>query len=207
MLSIPIFPESQHKIIESLTQYSDLDLVSLHQLHPKQGKFFAALFCRHGAIVYNVVQHTAQSPIQIDYLFAMAWREIFLALQRVQLSLHPETINWQNWLIDLTGHTLDRLEIPPPEQTRYSLTNAPPPLWCYVEQGLDRLPPLSRLIVVMNQNLNWNEQRISAYLHGEGEKIPATSIPQYLAVGYQQLEATLPQDIRDIYLTIESHNS
>jgi hypothetical protein len=200
MLSIPIFPESQHKIVKSLDRCSDLDLVSLHQLHPKQGKFFTALFCRHSAIVYSVVQHAAQSPIQIDYLFAMAWREIFLALQRVQLSPHPETINWQNWLIDMTGHTLDRLKIPPPEQISYSLTHASPPLWCYLEQGFNLIPPLSRLIIAMNQHLNWNEKKISAYLHGEGEKIPPASIPQYIALGYQQLEATLPQDIRDIYL-------
>ena len=201
MLSLPIFPESQHKIIQSLAQHTDLDLVSLHQLHPQQGKFFTALFCRHSTIVYSVVQHAAQSPIQIDYLFAMAWREIFLALPRVQLAVHPEITNWQNWSIDMTGVTLDRYKkIPHPEQIRYSLTNAPPPLWCYLDRGLDLIPPLSRLIVVMKQSLNWNEQKISAYLHGEGEKISAIAIPEYIDRGYQQLAATLPQDIRDIYL-------
>jgi hypothetical protein len=204
MLSIPIFPEAKHEIVESLARHSDRELVSLHQLHPEQGKFFTALFCRYNAIVYSVIQHAVKSPVQIDYLFAIAWRQIFQELQRVKLPANPEATNWQNWLMDITGRTIDRIEVPPPAQIRYSLTAAPPPLWCYLELGLDRIPPLSRLIVVMTQSLKWNEQRISAYLQGEGQKIPASSIPSYLAEGYQQLEAALPEDIRDIYLDLRS---
>jgi hypothetical protein len=59
----------------------------------------------------------------------------------------------------------------------------------------------------MTQSLHWNEQRISAYLQGEGEKIPAANIPDYLATAYQQLETDLPQDIRDIYLVVRTKNS
>ena len=57
----------------------------------------------------------------------------------------------------------------------------------------------------MTQSLKWNEQRISAYLQGEGTKIPTASIPQYLTEGYQQLEAAIPEDIRQIYLSIDTH--
>jgi hypothetical protein len=200
MLSIPTFPESNHEILRSLAIYSDRELVSLHQLHPEQGKFFTALFCRYNSIVYSVVQHAVESQLQADYLFAIAWRQIFQELQHVRLSADPEATNWQNWLIDITGDTIHRIELPPSAQIRYSLTAAPPPLWCYLNRGLDRLPPLLRLISIMTQNLKWNEQRICAYLQGEGQKISATSIPNYLAEGYQRLEADLPQDIRDIYL-------
>jgi hypothetical protein len=199
MLSIPTFPQAQHELLQSLEIYSDRELVSLHQLHPEQGKFFTALFFRYSSIVYSVVQHAVESQRQADYLFAIAWRQIFDELDRVKLSIDPAATNWQNWLMDITGNTIDRLEIPAPAQIRYTLAAAPPPLWCYLERGLDRVSPLSRLIVVMTQNFNWNEQRISAYLQGEGQKIPATSIPSYLAAGYQQLEAAVPQDIRDIY--------
>jgi hypothetical protein len=205
MLLIPTLPESHHQIVESLAEYSDRELVSLHQLHPDQGKFFTALFCRYGSIVYSVVQHAAESPIQVEYLFAIAWRQIFHELHRVQLSSDAEATNWQNWLIDITGNTIDQIEVPFPAQIRYCLSDAPPPLWCYLERGLDRIPPLSRLIVVMTQNLKWNEQRIAAYLQGEGETILPTAIPTYLETGYQQLKATLPQDIRDIYLAIDSN--
>jgi hypothetical protein len=200
MLSIPTFPEANHDILRSLAIYSDRELISLHQLHPEQGKFFTALFCRYGAIVHSVVQHAVESQLQADYLFAISWQQIFQELQQVKISADPEGTNWQNWLIDITGSTIHRVKIPQPAQIRYALTAAPPPLWCYLDRGLDRLSPLSRLIVVMTQNLKWNEQRISAYLQGEGQKIPATSIPEYLAEGYQQLEADLPQDIRRIYL-------
>ncbi len=200
MLPIPTLPEAQHAIVESLAQYSDGELVRLHQQHPDRGKFFTALFCRYGEILYSIVQHATESPIQTDYLFAIVWKQIFTELQRVQLSPDPAATNWQNWLIDITGTTISNTIVPAPEQIRYSLTEAPPPLWCYLHQGLDRLPPLLRSIVVMTQSLKLNEQRISAYLQGEGQNIPPNSIPIYLAEGYQQLEANLPQDIRDIYL-------
>ncbi len=200
MLSIPTFPESNHEILLSLAIYSDRELVSLHQQHPEQGKFFTALFCRYSSIVYSVVQHAVTSQLQADYLFAISWRQIFTELQRVKLSADPAATNWQNWLIDITGSTIALTEVPSLGQIRYAITTASPPLWCYLEQELDRLPPLSRLILVMNQSLKWNEQRICAYLQGEGQKISAASIPNYLAESYQLLEAALPQDIQHIYL-------
>jgi hypothetical protein len=55
-------------------------------------------------------------------------------------------------------------------------------------------------MVVMAKSLNWNEQRISAYLQGEGEKIPPSDIAIYLDEGYRALETALPDDIRRIYL-------
>jgi hypothetical protein len=200
MLSMPTFPEVEREIIRSLAVYSDRELVSLHQLHPEQGKFFTALFCRYGAIVHSVVQHAVESQVQADYLFAIAWRQIFEELDRVKVSANAEATNWQNWTIDITGSTLGRIEIPPADRIRYSLAAAPPPLKCYLERALDRIPPLSRLIVVMTQNLKWNEQRICAYLQGEGQKIPVASIPDYLAEGYRELEAAIPDDIWDLYL-------
>jgi hypothetical protein len=200
MLSIPTFPEANHEILLSLATYSDLELVGLHQLHPEQGKFFTALFCRYGSIVYSVVQHAVEFQQQADYLFAMSWQQIFVELERVKLTSDLEITNWQNWSIDITGKTLSQIEVPAPAQIRYDLATAPPPLRCYIERGLDRLSPLARLIVVMNQSLKWNEQRICAYLQGEGQIISAASILTYLSQGYQQLEADLPEDIRHIYL-------
>jgi hypothetical protein len=207
MLSIPTFPEADREILQSLAHYSDRELVSLHQLHPEQGKFFTALFCRYGAIVHSVVQQAVESQLQADYLFAIAWRQIFAELGRVQLSADAEATNWQNWLMDITGGTIDRVEVPPASQIRSTLTAAPPPLRCYLERALDAISPLARLIVVMTQSLKWNEQRISAYLQGEGQQIPAASISTYLTEGYQQLEAAVPEDIRAIYLSGETKST
>jgi hypothetical protein len=200
MLPIPTFPEANHEILLSLATYTDRELVSLHQLHPEQGKFFTALFCRYSSIVYSVVQHAVESQKQADYLFAIAWQRIFIELDRVRLSDNLEATNWQNWSIDITGKTIDQIRVPMPAQIRYDLATAPPPLRCYLERGLDRLSPLVRLIVMMHQNLKWNEQRICAYLQGEGQNIPVDRIPDYLAQGYRKLEADLPEDIRQIYL-------
>ena len=200
MLSTPTLPEAKHEIVESLARYSDRELISLHQRHPQEGKFFTALFCRYAPIVYSLVQQAAESPIQADYLLALVWKQIFQELQRVQINPEAASTIWQNWFVDLTGKALAQIDIPAPAQIRYSITDAPPPLWCYLQQGLDRLPPLLRSIVVMSHSLKLSEQRISAYLKGEGQDVSATDIPAYLAEGEGQLEAALPQDIRDIYL-------
>jgi hypothetical protein len=200
MLPIPTFPEANHEILLSLATYTDRELVRLHQLHPEQGKFFTAFFCRYSSIVYSVVQHAVESEQQANYLFANAGRQIFTELGRVALSANPEATNWQNWSIDITGKTIEQIRVPMPAQIRYDVATAPPPLHCYLERGLDRLLPLVRLIVVMHQNLNWNEQRICAYLQGEGQSISVERIPDYLSEGYRQLEADLPEDMRHIYL-------
>ena len=207
MLSIPIFPESHHEILQSLAHYSDRELVRQHQLYPEQGKFFAAFFYRYSEIVYNVIPQSVESQVQADYLFAIAWQQIFKELYQINLSVDSAPINWQEWLLAIASSTIDRVRVPVPAQVRYTLAAAPPPLWCYLQRGLDRLSPLSRLIVVMNQNFKWNEQRISAYLQGEGQKISAASIAEYLSVGFRELEAELPQDISDIYLVVSKENS
>ncbi len=207
MLTIPTFPEANHQILRSLTVYSDRELVSLHKIHPEQGKFFTAFFCRYSSIVYSVVRHAVASERQADYLFALAWQDIFHYLRSVKLAVDPDSTNWQNWAIDITARTIDRAEIPAPDRINYDLATAPPPLRCYLERGLDFLAPLVRTIVVMHQCFKWNEQRICAYLQGEGAKIDVDRIPDYLAEGYRQLEANLPQDIQEIYLRSRADTS
>jgi hypothetical protein len=207
MLSIPICPESHHEILQSLANYSDRELIRQHQLDPAQGKFFAAFFYRYSEIVYNVVQQSIESPVQADYLFVTAWQQIFRELSHINLSVDPATTNWQKWLVAIANSTIDRVRVPAAAQIRYRLAAAPPPLWCYLQLGLDRLSPLSRLIVVMNQNFKWNEQRISAYLQGEGQKVSAASVADYLSASFRELEADLPQDIRDIYLVVSKETS
>jgi hypothetical protein len=200
MVFLPNFPEAKHELIVPLSDLSDRELIARCQQQRDRGQFFTGLFCRYGAIVSATIQHAVESQTQAEYLLAIVWREIFQAIGRVHIPPESETVDWQAWILDITGNVLNRIEIPSLKQTRYSLTAAPPPLWCYLEQALDRIPPLLRLIVVMANSLQWNEQRISAYLQGEGEKIPPAEIPAYLAEGYRVLEASLPEDIRRIYL-------
>lgn len=205
-MQIPHFSESNHPLVKSLFHHSDRELLTLFQRHPEQGKYFTAIFCRYSPIAYTLIRHSARSPVQADYLFALTWRHIYYELGGLDLrnTLAPEANSFQNWLINVTAVCINQADLPPVESIHYSLQAAPPPLWCYLEQALEQLPPALRLMVVMAQTFHWSETRIAAYLQAEGEAIAPAEVKGRLQDGYQLLETTLPEDIREIYLGQES---
>ncbi len=193
-------------MIKSLSHLSDRELVTLFQRYPEQGKYFVTIFCRYNPIVYTLVRHSARSPVQADYLFALTWRHIFYELRG--LDLREETTSdansFQNWLINMTAICINQADLPPVESIHYNLKSAPPPLWCYLEQALDQLLPALRLMVVMAQTFHWSETRIAAYLQAEGEVMSPQSVRIQLQEAYQLLESGLPEDIAAIYLIDEA---
>ncbi len=92
------------------------------------------------------------------------------------------------------------MELPPVESIYYNLQECSPPLWCYVEQAMDQLEPVLRLMILLSQTFHWSETRIAAYLQAEGESISPFSVKTQLQQGLAALEAALPTDIRTIYL-------
>jgi hypothetical protein len=203
---IPHFFETNHPLIKSLVHYSDQDLLTLFQRYPEQGKHFVALVVRYSPIVYTLISHSARSPVQADYLFGMTWRHIFFEMRGLDLRGvdGSENTTFQNWLINQTAFCINQMEVPPVEMINYNLKDAPPPLWCYLEQALELLPPLVRLILIMGDNFRWSETRISAYLQAEGDEISPAEIHHLLQQGRQMLEEALPEDIRAIYLEQKS---
>ena len=201
-MQIPHFSESNHPIVKSLFHHSDQELLTLFQRYPEQGKYFTAIFCRYSPIVFTLIRHSARSPVQADYLFALTWRHIFHELRGLDLrhDTTPGSNSFQGWLINMTAICINQAELPPVESLHYDLQTAPPPLWCYLEQALEQLQPGIRLMVVMAQTFQWSETRIAAYLQAEGEVISPAQVRIQLQQGYQLLEATLPEDIREIYL-------
>lgn len=205
-MQLPNFPESNHPLVKSLFHHSDGELLTLFQRYPDCGKYFTAIFCRYSPIVYTLISHSAKSPVQADYLFVQSWRHIFHELRDLDLRQGRHNgnsgsgLSMQNWLINMTSLCINQIEPPPVESIHYSLQEAPPPLWCYVQQGLDLLPPLLRLVVVMAQTFRWSETRIAAYLQAEGEEIPPAEVKELLKEGYRLLDEQLPEDIRVIYL-------
>jgi hypothetical protein len=202
-MRIPHFPEANHPLVKSLFHHSDQELLQLFQSHPDAGKYFTVIFCRYSPIVYTLIQHSARSPVQADYLFAMTWKHIYYELGGLELddsSTIPQGLTLQNWLINITAFCINEIQLPPTEAIHYSLSTTSPPLWCYVEQALDQLPPMLRLIVLMAQTFHWSETRIAAYLQAEGEKISPPEVANLLQEGYSMLEEKLPADIRAIYL-------
>ena len=201
-MQIPHFPESNHPIVQSLFHHSDQELLTLFQCYPEQGKFFIAIFCRYSPIVYRLIRHSVRSPVQVDYLFALTWRHIYYELGSLNLceDRSPEVSSFQNWLINITALCINEAELPPVESIRYSLQDASLPLLCYMEQALEQLPPIMRLIVLMAQTFHWSETRISAYLQAEREMLSVADVKAQLLQGYHLLEAALPEDLRVIYL-------
>ncbi|MBC1219652.1 sigma-70 family RNA polymerase sigma factor [Nostoc sp. UCD121] len=201
-MQIPHFPEANHPLVKSLFHHSDHELLTLFQRHPDAGKYFTVIFCRYSPIVYTLIRHSARSPVQADYLFALTWRHIYYELGGLNLT-SPESgepaLTMQNWLINMTAFCINEIKLPPTEAIHYSLQATSPPLWCYVQQALDQLPPVLRLIVLMAQTFHWSETRIAAYLQAEGEAIAPNEVANFLQEGYRMLEDKLPTDIRAIY--------
>ncbi|MBD2409309.1 MAG: sigma-70 family RNA polymerase sigma factor [Desmonostoc geniculatum HA4340-LM1] len=202
-MQIPSFPEANHPLVKSLFHHSDDELLTLFQQYPDAGKYFTVIFCRYSPIVYTLIRHSARSPVQADYLFALTWRHIYYELGGLNLTRgesSEETLTMQNWLINMTAFCINELKLPPTEAIHYSLEATSPPLWCYIEQALDQLPPILRLIVLMSQTFHWSDTRIAAYLQAEGEAIAPHEVANFLQEGYRMLEDKLPTDIRAIYL-------
>lgn len=199
------FPESNHPLVKSLFHHSDRELVTLFQHHPEQGKYFTAIFCRYYPIVYTLIGHSARSPVQADYLFALTWRHMFYEMRGLELHNDGvgESNSFQSWIINMTALCINQVVVPPVESINYHLKDASPPLWCYLEQSLDRLPPAIRLILIMAQTFHWSETRIAAYLQAEGDRVSPAQVRATLNQGYQMLESSLPLDIAQIYLGSE----
>ena len=202
MVQLPNFSETNHPMIQSLFHYSDRELLTLFQRYPDEDKYFTAIYCRYGSIVYSLIQHQVKSPVQIDYLFALIWRHIFHELRGLDLSAGVDEnakITLQSWLINSTALCIKSCELPQVESIYYSLQIAPPPLWVYVQQALNLMPALMRISLIMEQTFHWSATRIAAYLQAEGESISPTDVDSLLKEAYQKLEALLPADLRSMY--------
>lgn len=196
-MRVPEFPEANHPLLDSLKTQGDLELLRQFQDYPDQGRFFAAIFYRYYPLVYGLILQNLVTPEVTNYLLALVWRQFFYEMRGLVFEDLPLD-SLQDWLIYHTGAFLREVSVP--EMITYDLETTPPPLWCYVEQGLEHLHPLSRFIVVMSEKFNWNQTRIIAYLQAEGQTVSLEEVNHYLEQGYTDLQASLPADIRAIYL-------
>jgi hypothetical protein len=202
-IKLPNHPESNHPLIHPLLSQSDQELVELIRQHPEQGRYFTALFCRYSDFVYTLFNQHASFYLQVDYLFAQTWRNIFQVLTNPERA--PDIDFSQpgllNLIADQVAARIVQEPLPPVASIHYSLSAAPPPLWCYLEASLDHLPPETRLIMVMAQTFHWSVPRIIAYLESEGQNISPAEVQSQIEEGYGLLQKYLPEDICEIYLS------
>lgn len=219
MVEIPSFPECKHPIVSALARHTDQELLTLFQRRPESGQYFLAIFCRYSSLVYTLIQHSARSPVQANYLFAMTWRHIYHELRGVELrnflpqadstseqgpggtGQEIQALDLQSWLINITAVCINKAQLPPTEAIHYAMEKASPPLWCYLEQAMNQLAPTHRLVLLLAQTFHWSRPRILAYLQAEGEPINMGQLDRVLEESYTQLHSLLPEDIQDIYMT------
>jgi hypothetical protein len=206
-MSVPEFLEAQHPLVQACLNQSDRELVYGFQQHHDEGKYFAAIFCRYGGLSYVLIRNMARAALQTDYLFARIWRNIFFELAYLDLGQPDDTLaddfSLQTWIFNKTALCINQEEAPSVETIQYSLDIASPPLWCYLQLALDRLPPLHRLVLVLSQTFHWSDHRIFGFLDSEGKGVSRETVPQMRAEAYQSLYETLPEDIQAIYLHSE----
>jgi len=218
-VKIPRFPECHHPFVNELMGHTDPELLRLFQQQPQSGRYFMALFCRYGPLVYSVIHHSTQSSAQVDYRFAQIWKQIYDDLPSLDLDQPPFTATsgnednaaadhgrlstprtLQNWIIDAAASCIRDRECLDADDIRYSLTYAPPPLWCYLERSLDQLSPLHRLVVVLHRTFGWPVEEITTYLTSNGTDIDHGAVVTLLEEGFYQIDAKLPDDLQSIYL-------
>ncbi|MCS6782314.1 MAG: hypothetical protein NZ482_03900 [Gloeomargarita sp. SKYG98] len=192
-MPLPEFCECQHPLVQALQEQTDWELLRQFQAEPHQGRAFVALFCRYALLIYALVSHGAPTGLQVDYLFATTWRYLYQQLR--DLSPSPEMTSLQSWLVDRTGDWLSQVDVPPPEQIRYRLSAASPPLWCYLEEALNQLPTPLRTAIVLKTVGGWSEEEIGREL-----ELPPEQVTALIPRGQDELMAHLPADIWSIYL-------
>ena len=221
-MKIPQFPECRHSLIEAIADCSDRDLLMQFQQDPLAGRYFVALFCRYGPLVYSLVQHAAANSEEAGYRFAQVWKQIYADLPQLDLDVEDDQqadhttgiaelatppITLQNWIVNSATRYLnsfteseDGAEQSPAQAGRYALAYAPPPLWCYLDQAIAQLPPLHRLVVILHRTFGWPLEEVADYLNAKGADIAPDAVAALLEEGFYQLDTELPQDIREIYL-------
>ncbi|MEI6428380.1 MAG: sigma-70 family RNA polymerase sigma factor [Pseudanabaena sp. ELA607] len=199
-MQLPPLPEMHHPTIQALFQKSDRDLLTMFQRYPEMGKYFTAIFCRYGQVLYTLICTATRSPVQCDYLFAKTWEYIYHEMRVLDLQAMSPRLSLQSWLINIAALMINRSDLPPVEEIQYSLSDTPPVFWCYLNQALNQMPGDLRLVMVLSQTFSWSPSRISAYLQAEGEGISPNEVKSMLTKAYQALAEVLPEDIKDIYL-------
>lgn len=203
-MKLPDFLESSHPLVSPLLSWSDEQLVLSFQTHPDEGKFFIAIFCKYAALTYSLLTNKAPSQIQVDYIFARVWRNLFFELR----TLTPEQMHGSNpnnqglqaWIFNKTALSIHTEQIPAIEDVPYSMDASPLPFWCYLQIALDSISPLSRLLLVLSQTFRWPHSKIIGFLSAEGEKMSALELETALNQAQTELASALPVDVQDIYV-------
>ena len=205
-MKLPDFLESSHPLISPLLEWSDKDLVRAFQENPQEGRYFIAIFCKYAALSYSLLTNKAPSQIQVDYIFAKVWRNLFFELRTLppekMHGSNPNNLGLQAWIFNKTAMSIHSEDIPSIEDIPYVMDAAPLPFWCYIQIALDQVSPLSRLLLVLSETFRWSPAKILSFMKMEGEEFNSSQLEAALNKANEELRAVMPYDVQEIYSVV-----
>jgi len=174
--------ECESSLLRSLAHWTDPDLLTAFQKDPRVARYFIALYCRYR----DQVALRLQSPRQVQRF----WRRCYEGF----LSIPAET-KLAEWL----SQQIDQLH-EEEDSTDPELPRIPPPLACYLWEGLTHLRGDWRFLLVLADHFGWTIQRVRVQLAAEGITLSEAEVESELIQARQQLFQSLPGDIRALYL-------
>ncbi|MEN9205858.1 MAG: hypothetical protein Q6K99_06395 [Thermostichales cyanobacterium BF4_bins_65] len=174
--------ECDSSLLRSLAHWSDAEILKAFQQDPQVARYFIAIYCRY----QQKVAPFLGSARQVQHF----WRQCYLGLQQLQ----PETV-LEEWLVQ-QAKMIQELE----DEPGLELPEIPPPLACYLWQGLTRLRGDWRFLLVLADHFGWTVQRVRVQLAAEGLILSEAEVEAELLQARQSLFQSLPGDIRALYL-------
>jgi len=194
-----IFPELNHELIIPLQPFSDQELWQFWTTYPHQHRYLVMIFFRYAFFPCQVVSSENNIELSATYL-ELLW---FFIFDRINEYQEDKTIILSELIANLTKQFLweERLIISSTNSQKDNSELRYFPLKYYLENNLDRLSNLERMILVVKDKFNWEDETISQYLQQQKQRITLAEIKAYYTQAHSHLINNLPIDIISIYLS------
>jgi hypothetical protein len=196
-----VFPELNHELIKPLQDIDDIHLWKLWQKNSSQARYLIILFYRYVNLTKYFDNGLNKIEIKKDN-FEGLWFFIIKQLLKYQIL---EEVDLREVILDLIQQFLTDEKFITSKvygdvsdfQLRYF------PFKYYLQQSLEKLSPIERVILVIKDKFDWEEEKILQYLQQHENNITLAEIKAYYTKAHSQLLNYLPTDIISIYLQID----
>ncbi len=198
---IELFPEINHELIIPLNSLDDFQIGKKWENEPYKCRYLLAIFFRHYRLA-NVLQAKPKYKKLIYTYYDKLWFYIFdLFLVNIRASQYNvqvvinslvEEFFAQKQIVSEKTNLVNQL---PQKNLRYL------PLQYFLEKSLKQLYPLERIVIMTQDNFQWEEEKILEYLNQQEQNITLSEVRAYYTQAHSRLINYLPTDIVTIYLS------